>query len=89
MVSLSNHEVVALCPQPQRHRRRCPAGNWVDRFAPAWLKPYARLARWDRPIGFWLLFWPCGFALALAAIANPPVGFDWWRADPVLCRRGR
>ena len=51
-------------------------GNWVDRFAPDWLKPYARLARWDRPIGFWLLFWPCGFGLGLAAIANPVRGFD-------------
>jgi 4-hydroxybenzoate polyprenyltransferase len=52
-------------------------GNWVDRGAPDWLKPYARLARWDRPIGFWLLFWPCGFALALAAVADPARGFDW------------
>jgi len=52
-------------------------GNWVDRFAPEWLKPYARLARWDRPIGFWLLFWPCGYALALAALADPTRGFNW------------
>jgi 4-hydroxybenzoate polyprenyltransferase len=52
-------------------------GNWVDLFAPDWLKPYARLARWDRPIGFWLLFWPCGYALALAAMANPARGFNW------------
>ena len=54
-----------------------PKGNWVDRHAPHWLKPYARLARWDRPIGFWLLFWPCAYALALAAVANPGAGFDW------------
>jgi 4-hydroxybenzoate polyprenyltransferase len=52
-------------------------GNWVDRHAPDWLKPYARLARWDRPIGFWLLFWPCGFGLGLAAIAFPDNGYDW------------
>lgn len=52
-------------------------GNWVDRYAPAWLRPYARLARWDRPIGFWLLFWPCGFSLGLAAVRGP-AGFDWW-----------
>ena len=52
------------------------SGNWVDRFAPDWLKPYARLARWDRPIGFWLLFWPCAFALGLAAVAVPGAGFD-------------
>ncbi len=41
--------------------------NWLDRFAPAWLKPYGRLARWDRPIGWWLLLWPCWWAAALAA----------------------
>jgi len=54
-----------------------PQNNWVDRFAPAWLKPYARLARWDRPIGFWLLFWPCAWGLGLAAVADPVRGFDW------------
>tara|TARA_R110002020_G_scaffold10965_2_gene41670 strand:- start:2091 stop:3020 length:930 start_codon:yes stop_codon:yes gene_type:complete len=53
------------------------SGNWVDRYAPLWLKPYARLARWDRPIGIWLLFWPCIWGLALAAIAAPERGFDW------------
>lgn len=51
--------------------------NWVDRHAPDWLKPYARLARWDRPIGFWLLFWPCAWALALAAVEMPERGFGW------------
>ncbi|HEY0032675.1 MAG TPA: 4-hydroxybenzoate octaprenyltransferase, partial [Devosia sp.] len=56
------------------------AGNWVDRSAPDWLKPYARLARWDRPIGVWLLFWPCVWGLGLAAIAAPERGFDWWAA---------
>jgi 4-hydroxybenzoate polyprenyltransferase len=54
------------------------SGNWVDRYAPDWLKPYARLARWDRPIGIWLLFWPCTWGLGLAAVNNPPLGFDWW-----------
>ncbi|HTO29167.1 MAG TPA: 4-hydroxybenzoate octaprenyltransferase [Devosia sp.] len=54
------------------------SGNWVDRHAPDWLKPYARLARWDRPIGFWLLFWPCAWGLALAAVHEPGLGFDWW-----------
>lgn len=30
------------------------------------LTPYALLARWDRPIGIWLLFWPCVWGLFLA-----------------------
>lgn len=54
--------------------------NWLDRFAPEAIKPYGRLARWDRPIGFWLLFWPCAWGIGLAAIAQPDFGFGWWAA---------
>lgn len=64
-------------PSPTGAVADAKRGNWVDQFAPDWLKPYARLARWDRPIGFWLLFWPCGYALGIAAIADPARGFDW------------
>jgi 4-hydroxybenzoate polyprenyltransferase len=44
-------------------------GNWVDTFAPPWLRPYLRLARLDRPIGSWLLLLPCWWSAALAAVA--------------------
>jgi len=44
-------------------------GNWVDRLAPAWIRPYLRLARLDRPIGSWLLLIPCWWSAGLAAIA--------------------
>ena len=44
-------------------------GNWVDRAAPAWARPYLRLARLDRPIGSWLLLIPCWWSVALVAIA--------------------
>ena len=43
--------------------------TWVDR-APGVLRPFLRLARLDRPIGIWLLFWPCLFGLILGAIAS-------------------
>jgi 4-hydroxybenzoate polyprenyltransferase len=44
-------------------------GNWVDRRAPVWMRPYLRLARLDRPIGSWLLLIPCWWSSGLAAIA--------------------
>ncbi|MCC7347041.1 MAG: 4-hydroxybenzoate octaprenyltransferase [Variibacter sp.] len=47
------------------------AGNWVDRSAPSWLRPFLRLARADRPIGSWLLLLPCWWSAALAAVAAP------------------
>ena len=47
-----------------------PPGNWVDRFAPGWLLPYCRLARFDRPIGAWLLLFPCWWGQALAERAG-------------------
>ena len=43
-------------------------GNWVDGLAPAWSRPYLRLARLDRPIGSWLLLLPCWWSVGLAAV---------------------
>ncbi|HEY5278829.1 MAG TPA: 4-hydroxybenzoate octaprenyltransferase [Pseudolabrys sp.] len=43
-------------------------GNWVDGLAPAFARPYLRLARLDRPIGSWLLLIPCWWSLGLAAM---------------------
>ncbi|PLX44229.1 MAG: 4-hydroxybenzoate octaprenyltransferase [Hyphomicrobiales bacterium] len=52
-------------------------GNWVDRYAPKPLRPYLKLARLDRPIGSWLLLWPCWWSAALAGdtqlTALPPL----------------
>ncbi len=53
-----------------------PRKNWVDRFAPEKLKPWLRLARADRPIGAWLLLWPCWWSVALAARAEGAFDFE-------------
>jgi 4-hydroxybenzoate polyprenyltransferase len=53
-------------------------GNWVDTSAPAWARPYLRLTRLDRPIGWWLLLLPCWWSSALAAVANGAWGPDPW-----------
>ncbi|HUG61690.1 MAG TPA: 4-hydroxybenzoate octaprenyltransferase [Methylomirabilota bacterium] len=55
-----------------------PPGNWVDTLAPAWFRPYAHLARLDRPIGWWLLLWPCWWSLALATGAAGQVFPNPW-----------
>jgi 4-hydroxybenzoate polyprenyltransferase len=44
-----------------------PSNNFVYRVLPRRLWPYAQLARWDRPIGWQLLLWPCLWSAALAA----------------------
>ncbi|MBI1779314.1 MAG: 4-hydroxybenzoate octaprenyltransferase [Proteobacteria bacterium] len=49
-------------------------GDWVDRFLPKALRPYARLARLDRPIGTWLLLLPCWWGVALASPGAPAWG---------------
>ena len=53
-------------------------GNWVDTIAPAWMRPYLRLTRLDRPIGWWLLLVPCWWSAALAAIASGRGAPDLW-----------
>ena len=54
------------------------AGNLVDRFAPAALHPYLRLARADRPIGFFLLALPCFWSVSLAARSVGEAYPDVW-----------
>jgi len=45
-----------------------PPSNWVDRWAPESWRPYLRLGRFDRPIGAWLLLFPCWWSQTLAQI---------------------
>jgi 4-hydroxybenzoate polyprenyltransferase len=56
---------VSISPAPAD----APIGNWVDRYAPAKSRPLLRMARFDRPIGWWLLLLPCWWSAALAASA--------------------
>ena len=48
-----------------------PRSDWVERYVPALLRPYARLARLDRPIGTWLLLFPGWWGIALASVRWP------------------
>ncbi len=58
------------------HKTSLPADavphSWVAHM-PVAVQPYLRLARLDRPIGTWLLFWPCIWSLLLAQGSKP----DW------------
>ncbi|MBX3529158.1 MAG: 4-hydroxybenzoate octaprenyltransferase [Rhizobiaceae bacterium] len=51
-----------------------PSGHWVYRALPRAAWPYAQLARWDRPIGWILLLWPCWWSAAMAASAHAKPG---------------
>lgn len=53
-----------------------PVNSWVDRFMPRLLHPYIRLARFDRPIGTWLLLFPCWWSIAMA--------WPNWQAAPEI-----
>ncbi|UTW56954.1 4-hydroxybenzoate octaprenyltransferase [Kordiimonas sp. SCSIO 12610] len=56
-------------------------GSWVYRNAPTFLRPYLKLARMDRPVGTWLLLWPCWWSLALSGngvIKNDPITFLYY-----------
>jgi 4-hydroxybenzoate polyprenyltransferase len=65
-------------PRPIPQGKASAAENWVDRFAPAALMPYLRLARADRPIGFFLLALPCFWSVALAGLSLGAAYPDPW-----------
>ena len=56
--------------RPDRPVADAVSGHWVDRHAPGWTRPYLRLARIERPIGWWLLLLPCWWSVALAGVAE-------------------
>src|SRR3546814_18708411 len=55
---------------------------------PAAARPYALPARFDRPIGWWLLYWPCAWGLALGggAVDHWPL-FLWMLLGAIVMRR--
>jgi 4-hydroxybenzoate polyprenyltransferase len=54
---IDNHDTV-----PDSERR-----GWIGALPPR-LRPVASLMRLDRPIGSWLLYWPCAWGVALAGV---------------------
>ena len=44
---------------------------------PARLRPFASLMRLDRPVGTWLLYWPCAWSVALAGVGGRWALFLW------------
>jgi 4-hydroxybenzoate polyprenyltransferase len=55
---------------PERRVADALPDHWADRALPQPLRPYARLMRLERPIGWWLLLIPCWWGLCLGQIAN-------------------
>jgi 4-hydroxybenzoate polyprenyltransferase len=43
--------------------------HWSLLLLPGWARPYGRLMRLERPVGWQLLLWPCVFASLLASLA--------------------
>src|SRR5262249_3346923 len=67
-----------------RDSRSASAGTPADAVHTHWfaalpprMHPYLQLMRLDRPIGGWLLFWPCILGLVLGAIADQRSFTNW------------
>ncbi|SEO75088.1 4-hydroxybenzoate polyprenyltransferase [Salinihabitans flavidus] len=66
-------------PEPDGQVADAVRDNWVDRRAPAALRPFLRLSRADRPIGTWLLLLPCWWGLLLSMLHDGRAGWhDLW-----------
>ncbi len=55
---------------------------------PGSVRPFALLARFDRPIGWWLLFWPCAWGVALAGGAVSQWPLILWLLIGSIAMRG-
>ncbi|GAA6022806.1 hypothetical protein JCM11491_006413 [Sporobolomyces phaffii] len=58
-----------------------PVPPWARRLPRSlkWIHPYLSLARLDKPIGTWLLFWPCAWGITMASYSSllPPSTWLW------------
>ena len=82
-----SHDTLGSGIQSRATRGRvkdAPSGHWVYRVLPISLWPYAQLARWDRPIGWQLLLWPCWWSAAMVAGASAKPGDGAWATMPSL-----
>ncbi len=52
------------------------------------LRPFALLARFDRPIGWWLLYWPCAWGLLLAGGVHKHAELLLWLLAGSIAMRG-
>ena len=55
---------------------------------PPSFRPYASLARFDRPIGWWLLYWPCAWGLALSGGVSGHWPLFGWLLLGAIAMRG-
>jgi 4-hydroxybenzoate polyprenyltransferase len=53
---------------------------------PPRLRPFASLMRLDRPIGTWLLYWPCAWSVALAGVGGRWDLFAWFALGAFAAR---
>ncbi|MGL5837647.1 MAG: 4-hydroxybenzoate octaprenyltransferase [Sphingorhabdus sp.] len=58
------------------------------RLLPDKFQPFVLLARFDRPIGWWLLFWPCLFGIALAGGVFSHWPLVFWMLLGAIAMRG-
>ena len=55
---------------------------------PRSFRPYAVLARFDRPIGWWLLYWPCAWGVLLSGGASNHWPLLLWLLVGAIAMRG-
>ena len=68
----------AIVPDSQHHS--------LVAALPEQLRNYAQLARFDRPIGWWLLFWPCTWGALLAGGAGEWALLGWLLLGAIAMR---
>ena len=73
-------EADSSLPDTERH--------WLIAAMPRAAQPYGLLARFDRPIGWWLLFWPCAWSVSLAGGAIARWDLLLWFLLGAIAMRG-
>ncbi|GJN88726.1 hypothetical protein Rhopal_001692-T1 [Rhodotorula paludigena] len=66
-------------PADRQATPQYPIPPWAQRLPKflRWTHPYLSLARMDKPIGTWLLYWPCAWGITMAAYSSSLPVSSW------------
>ncbi|KAK4058785.1 Para-hydroxybenzoate--polyprenyltransferase, mitochondrial precursor (PHB:polyprenyltransferase) [Microbotryomycetes sp. JL221] len=88
--SLSRQEPITPPSQTRKISQNLDQA-WFDKYLPnklTWTSKYLKLARVDKPIGTWLLYWPCAWSITMAAYASPTFPVTHWAGQLALFGTG-
>lgn len=69
-IGFARKRFLTLQPEPENHGQPASIPQKIVATLPSRFQKFAKLSRWDKPIGTWLLYSPCTWSITMAAFVT-------------------